>query len=390
MHNTTTLIGGLQPEKIVKKYGSPVYAYDGDLIRMRCRALFADFPGIDFSYACKANTNPEIVRLIAKEGFAIETVSPGEIAVARAAGVPASRITYTCGSITGEELVSVIRLGIRVHLDSLRQVEIVGKHFPGSEISVRLNQGIGAGAHPHVITGGPGSKFGIDIAHIPQLLKLAKKYRLRTTGLHQHIGSNILDARVFVRAMEVLCNTALQFPDLEHMDFGGGFGVPYKPQEKPLDLALLGKKTAATLAKFAKRYGRTPAFSFEPGRFLVAEAGNLLVTVVDIKRNPTKTFIGVDSGLNHLIRPAMYGSYHEILNATHPRAKKEKVTVAGNMCESGDVFAKDRPLAAPAYGDTLVIKNAGAYGYVMASRYNLRDLPKEILVSNKKAKIIRV
>lgn len=366
--------------KLLQTFGSPLYVYDASLIRAQCAKLKRAFPTFRLSYACKANTNLEIVRLIARQGFDIETVSPGEIAVARSAGVPFSRITFTCGNITEQELVSIVRKGIRVHLDSLTQVERFGKHFPERDISVRLNQGIGAGHHAHVITGGPDSKFGIDIAHLRKLKALAKKYRLRITGLHQHIGSNILDTKIFLRAMDVLFETALQFPDLTHLDFGGGLGVPYKPHEHPLALTKLGRAVGKRVSAFRKRYGQDVIMSLEPGRFLVAEAGSLLVTVTDVKKNPKKIFVGVDSGMGHLIRPAMYGSYHEIRNVTHPKNPVKRITIAGLYCESGDVLAVDRPLAMPEVGDILVIGNAGAYGFTMASRYNLRDFPAEVLI----------
>ena len=383
------LIGGISPARIAEKFGSPLYVYDGDAIRKKCKELKKSFPGMNLYYACKANTNPEVIKIIFSEGFGIETVSPGEIRVARKAGVPASKITFTCGSIDEGELVAVAKQNIRIYLDSLHQVEIFGKHFPGKEISVRLNQGIGAGHHAHVVTGGPDSKFGIDRAHIVQLKKLAKKYRLRITGLHQHIGSNILDIPIFLKAMSALFDTAFQFPGLAHLDFGGGLGVPYKPGEHALNMKMLGQKVKSVTSHFMKRYGKSVEMSFEPGRYLVAQAGHLIVQVNDIKRNPTKTFVGVNSGFNHLIRPAMYGSYHEIVNVTHPKNKREKVTVAGNLCESGDIFARDRILPAPELGDILVVKNAGAYGYAMSSDYNLRPKPREILVSKNKARMIR-
>lgn len=388
MNMNAYFVGGISPTTLLARFGSPLYVYDAKTIRARCRELKETFPDFRLSYACKANTNPAIVRLIAREGFDIETVSPREIKVARNVGVPVSRITFTCGSISEQELISIVRQGVRVHLDSLTQVERFGRHFPGKDISVRLNQGVGAGHHAHVITGGPDSKFGIDIAHIPQLQALAEKYQLRITGLHQHIGSNILDTRIFLRAMNVLFDTALRFPDLKHLDFGGGFGVPYTPGEKKLVLNELGRAVEKSAKVFTKRYERQVEMSFEPGRFLVAEAGSLLVTVTDIKKNPKKTFIGVDSGMGHLVRPAMYGSYHEIVNATHPRNPKRKVTIAGFYCESGDVFAKDRRLPMPELGDVLVIRNAGAYGFAMSSNYNMREKPAEVLVAKGKARRI--
>src|SRR3989344_534561 len=372
--------------RLMEKLQTPAYFYDGKVINTKCRELKKNFPGVNLYYACKANDNKEIIKLIARQGFGVETVSPGEISLARRAGVPYSRMTFTCGSINERELTAVIKKGIRVHLDSLHQVEIIGKNFPNSEISIRLNQGIGAGHHSHVITGGPDSKFGIDISHIPKLKGLVKKYNLKITGLHQHIGSNVPDAFTLVLAMKTLFKTALSFPDLKHLDFGGGLGVAYHPSDKKLNIKDFAKSAHKLKKVFIKKYGRNIEMSFEPGRYLVAEAGTLLVKVTDIKENPKKTFVGVNSGFNHLIRPALYGSYHEIINLNNRKGKKEKLTIVGNICESGDFFAKDRLMVKPKIGDTLAIKNAGAYGYVMSSDYNSRPKPKEYLKIGDKIK----
>ena len=240
---------------------------------------------------------------------------------------------------------------------------------------------MGAGHHAHVVTAGAESKFGIHPAHIPELKKIAKKYGLRITGLHQHIGSGgIFKASMLLKVVDSFLEVARQFPDLEHIDFGGGFGVPYAPGEGRLPLIELGKKMHGRVKKFAHAYGRPIEMSFEPGRFVVAEAGVLLARVTDVKRNPQRTFIGVDSGMGHLIRPMMYGAYHEIENISHPHKKRERVTVAGYYCESGDVLAKDRLLPMPEIGDILAIKNAGAYGFVMSSDYNLRPKPREVML----------
>jgi len=379
----------MKPKDLLEKYGSPLYVYDADVIHARCQELKKAFPGFALFYACKANTNPKIVELIHKEGFGIECVSPGEIEVARNAGVSIEAIAYTCGSIHEQELVDVANMGIRVHLDSLAQIEQFDKNFPGRDISVRLNLGIGAGHHKHVITGGPESKFGIDSANIDGLKKLAEKYKFRITGLHQHIGSNILDVDTFIQAMDVLFDAAKRVPELEHLDFGGGFGVPYEPDASRLDIEKLGAAVAERVKQFESETGRKLKMSFEPGRYLVAESGTLYVTVVDIKRNAEKIFIGVDSGMGHLIRPAMYGSHHAIENISRPNAKRETVTIAGYYCESGDLLAKDRELPMPEIGDILAIRNAGAYGYAMASDYNLRPKPAEILVDGKTISLVR-
>jgi len=373
---------------VARKFGTPMYLYDGKTIKRQCKKLKESLKGVDLYYACKANTNKEIVKLIYKQGFGIETVSPGEIAIARKAGVPISKITFTCGSIGENEIISVAKQGIRMHLDSLHQVEIFGKNFPDREISVRLNLNIGAGHHSHVITGGPDSKFGIEMEQIEDLKSLTKKYNLKIIGLHQHIGSNILEVKTLLQSIKILLKNALLFPDLKHLDFGGGFGVPYKTEEKKLDIKKFGQEFQKITSSFTEKYNKKIKMSFEPGRYVIAEAGYLLMEVNDIKRNKTKTFVGVNSGLNHFIRPALYGSYHEIINVSNPNGKKEKVTIAGNICESGDVFAKDRMIAKIKIGDILAIKNTGAYGYSMSSNYNSRLKPKEFLVLRNKIKQI--
>jgi diaminopimelate decarboxylase len=384
------MICKMQPEKLLERYGSPLYVYDAATIRKRCRELNKAFPDFQLYYACKANTNPEIVRLIHKEGFGIECVSPGEIALARGIGIPAKDITFTCGAISEKELVTVVQEGVRVHLDSLTQVEYFGKNFPGKDISVRLNHGVGAGHHAHTVTGGPDSKFAIDESQLDELRALAKKYSLRIIGVHQHIGSGgILKVETALEAIEAQLAVAIQFPDLQHIDFGGGFGVPYRPDEEPLNIDELGERVVSRVEKFQKEYGRKLELSFEPGRYLVAESGVLLVTVTDIKKNKKNTFVGVDSGMGHLVRPAMYDSYHIIDNVSRPFEKTTKVTVVGNYCESGDVLARDRLLPVPQIGDILVIRNAGAYGYAMSSDYNLRPRPAEILVSGNEVELIR-
>ncbi len=363
-----------------KKFGTPIYVYDRATIVKKCYELKSAFPEANFFYACKANTNPEIIKLIYKQGYGIETVSPGEIAIARKAGVPVSKIAFTCSNIDENELVSVAKQGIKMHLDSLRQVKIYGRNFPGKEISVRLNLHVGGGHHSHVITGGPESKFGIDISHINELKRLANKYKMRITGLQQHIGSNVLDTGTFLKGVKAMLKTALSFPDLKHLDFGGGFGVPYSPENKALDIKKLATQVKKELAAFNKIYGREVEVSFEPGRYLVAESGFLLAKVTDIKKHPSQTFVGINTGMNHLIRPAMYGSYHEILNISDLSGKKEKITLSGNICESGDVFAKNRLISRPRVGDILAITNTGAYGYAMSSNYNSRPRPKELFI----------
>jgi len=252
-----------------------------------------------------------------------------------------------------------------------------------------VNQGIGAGHHHHVITGGASSKFGIYHSQMDEAKRIAGKYNLTISGIHQHIGSNILDQSVFLRAMKAILDTAGKFGGLEYINFGGGLGVPYRPGERPLDMKKLGGRIVSVFEKFCKGYGSRPEMIFEPGRYLVCEAGTMLVKVTDIKQNPGKKFVGVDSGFNHLIRPTLYGSYHPILNAGNLRGKSEKVSIAGNICESGDVFASDRTMPKCREGDVLAILNAGAYGFAMSSNYNTRPRPAEVMASKGRSWVIR-
>jgi len=387
--NNKFYIGGASAEELARRFGTPLYVYDKKMILARAGELRRALPRANFHYACKANTNPEVLKIIRGAGFGVEAVSLGEVEIALRAGFKPKEISFTCSNVEVKELRVVAKRGIFIHLDSLGQLETFGRLKLGREVSLRVNQGIGAGHHSHVITGGPESKFGIDITQLGRARVLARKYGLKVTGLQQHIGSNVLEASILLRALRILLKTALNFPDLNTMDFGGGFGVPYWPGEKRLDIAEFGRTAQKELERFEHEYGRKIRVSFEPGRYLVAEAGTLLVTVTDIKENPSRTFVGVNSGFNHLIRPAMYGAYHEIVNASRVGGKKVKVTVAGNVCESGDVFAKDRMLSKCRVGDMLAILNAGAYGYTMASHYNSRPLPAEVLVNGNRVKIIR-
>ena len=268
-------------------------------------------------------------------------------------------------------------------------MEKYGRLNPGASVGLRINQGIGGGEHEHIITGGPHSKFGIYHTQVDEAKQIAKRHNISITGIHQHIGSGVLDAALFLEAMKALLSTARAFQNLQYLNFGGGFGVAYKPEEKQLNMKSLGSKIRDEFDKFCKTCDSEPFMIFEPGKYIVCESGVLLATVIDIKNNPHRTFIGVDSGFNHLIRPAFYGSYHKIVNASSMDGKQMTATIAGNICESGDVFAKDREITECKEGDILAITNAGAYGFAMSSNYNSRPRPAEVLVKNGKSRIIR-
>lgn len=385
------LWGGVSCETLAGRFGTPLYVYDESVIRDRARRLLAAFPypNTRLLYSAKANTNLAVLRALRQEGYGIDAVSPGEILLALHAGFSSRDILYTGNNQTDEELRFALDNGIAVNVDSLSALTRFGRLNPGGHVSVRINPAVGAGHHAHVITGGPDSKFGIWIDRREDIIKLAERYRLKIVGLHQHVGSGIRSAAVFCRAMSALLEVAVHFPDLEFLDLGGGLGVPYAPGQRRLNIARLGRTVSRRFAGFCRKYGRNLQLLLEPGRYLVAESGILLTRVNTVKSTPKHTFIGTDSGFNHLIRHPLYGAHHEIVNASRVRGRRKFVAVAGNICESGDLFTHGRSITALQEGDLVAVLNAGAYGYVMANQYNSRPRPAEVMVKCGRARLIR-
>jgi diaminopimelate decarboxylase len=349
----------------------------------------------------KANNNPAVVRTILDAGFGIECVSLGEVLLA--SKLSAKKILYTSNNVGDAEFSAVVALarkhgGIWVNCDSLQRL---GDMPAGSSCFVRVNGPVGGGHHDHVITCGPESKFGIPWEQIPDALKLAASRKVKIVGVHQHIGSGVREVERFRQAVEILLGVLRKnrFPDLEFVDFGGGIGVPYRPAEKHIDLTAFGAMLTSCFGSFCHAAGKELTLMLEPGRFPVAEAGYLLARVNTLKETPYgRTYAGVDSGFNHLVRPMMYGSYHHITNVTNPQGKERDYYVCGNICESGDIFTRgdsDDNRAAPRKlpeirrGDLLTFHNAGAYGHVMASEYNFRPRPAEVLLDGRKLVLTR-
>jgi len=386
-----------------KNFGSPVYVYDKATISERCRSLqdAITFPKKKMLYAMKANSNQAVVRTILAAGFGLDCVSLGEVKFAFELG--ADRVLYTNNNVADDEFNAVVKLAaesgkIWINCDSLQRL---GDLPEGAACFVRINGPVGGGHHDHVITCGPESKFGIPWEHVPDILKIVSARKLKLVGVHQHIGSGIREVEKFSQAMEILLSVLRQFklPDLEIVNFGGGVGVPYRPAETPIDLKAFGSMLSSNFSAFCKEARKDLTMVLEPGRFPVAESGYLVTTVNTIKETPyNKTFVGVDSGFNHLVRPTMYGSYHHITNLSNPDGAKKAYYVAGNICESGDIFtrgdsddnhAASRDLPEVRRGDLLVLHNAGAYGYVMASEYNMRPRPPEVLIDGKELTLAR-
>ncbi|MDP3953731.1 MAG: diaminopimelate decarboxylase [bacterium] len=382
---------GIGVNALAQKYDTPLYIYEAATIRKRYRELTdaIQYPYLKIHYAAKTNSNLAILRLLRQEGANVECVSKGSVLLALKAGFRPSQIVYTSNGVDEDELRFLIENKIWVNLDSLGQVEKWGQLNPNSKIGIRLNLEIGAGGHKHLKTGGPQSKFGIHMSQIHQVKALARKYGLTIAGVHQHIGSDILTPTPLIRAAKSLLKVAEQFANLEIINFGGGFGVSYKDQQKALDIRELGVQLDKILSRYTAIHRQEPTVIIEPGKYLLNEAGTLLAKVTDIKSNPGGTFISLNTGMGHLVRPAMYGAYHKIINASRVKGKNQEVIVVGNLCESGDVLGKDRLLNRPREGDLLAILTAGGHGFVMSSFYNARVRPAEILIDTGKARLIR-
>lgn len=384
-------IQGIDVVSLVKTYGSPLYVYDADKIISQVDLLKSAFSTVDLriKYATKALSNINILKLLKKAGTGADAVSIEEVLLCLHAGFSPNEIMFTPNSVGFEEIQQAVDLGVTINIDSIPMLEHFGT-FYGSQVPVciRLNPHILAGGNAKISVGHIDSKFGISILQLKHVLKVVEAYELNITGLHVHTGSDILDAEVFLKGAEILFDAAREFPNLRFLDFGGGFKVAYKPGDIATDILDVGVKVSKAFQEFCQSYGRELEIWFEPGKFLVSEAGVLLTKVNLIKATPASTFVGVDTGLNHLIRPMMYDAYHSVVNVSRIEGPERVYTIVGYICET-DTIAADRKLNEIQEGDILAIKNAGAYGFSMASNYNSRLKPAEILIKDGKAHVIR-
>lgn len=379
--------------ELAEKYGTPLYVYNGDLVVKRYRELFdfIDFPGLKILYAMKANYNYHILRLLEKENAFLDTVSPGEVLLALRVGFTPDRILYTANNMTDDEMFFVKELGVLFNIDSCSRLEKYGKAFPGNEVCLRFNPDVMAGFHENVMTGGAITKFGILPDELERVLDIVEKYDLKVVGLHEHTGSGLYDENKVYKSMKNLLSiaTSTNFPHLRFIDFGGGFAVPYRPDETKIDYGKFGNNIKTIFTGFCSDYGRDLELYFEPGKYLVAESGYLLIEANTVKDNRGRLIVGTNSGFPQLIRPTYYGAYHHITNLTNPHGVPEKYDVCGNICETGDVFAKQRDLPEIREGDLLAIGNAGAYCYSMGGVYNLRPMPAEVFFYHGRAELSR-
>lgn len=396
MENTIDFWGMESPQALLEKYGSPLYVYNENILRKRCRELksLISYPNFVVDYSMKANSNPALLRILREEGVEVDAVSAGEIYIAEKAGYTPDELFFVCNNVSAEEMQYALDRGIRISADSLSQLEQLGQLAPHSKVAIRVNPGVGAGHHAKVITAGKATKFGIDSHMVNEIKEICSKYDLTLSGINQHIGSLFLDDTHFLESIHALFDFCRNFPDLDFIDFGGGFGIPYRTEENRLDLKKLGASLDSFIQQFIQEYGKKVQFRIEPGRYLVAETSSLLGTAFSQKENGSTHYIGTDIGFSVLMRPILYDSYHEIevyrngVKVTD--TEKEDVTIVGNICESGDILAKNRALPAIQQGDTICVRDAGAYGHSMSSNYNSRLRPAEVLITaDGNSKLIR-
>ena len=398
--NSTDFFKGNDPEAIASKYGTPVYVYNEEIIRKSMETVEGVITKYPYTanYSVKANTNIEILKLALDEGLNCDAMSPGEISLLLKAGFPPEKIFFVSNNVSAEEMQFAIDKGVMVSLDSLDQLDRFGQINPGGRCAVRINPGVGAGHLEKVVTAGKKTKFAIAEEDIDKIFEIADKYDLKIVGINQHIGSGFLDPTPYIDAVTNLLRIADRFENLEFIDFGGGYGIPYHKldDEKPFPMEDFKTKLEPVLDEFVGRYGKAPLFKSEPGRYCVAEGSVILSRVQAIKTNSGIKYVGCDTGMNTLIRPAMYDSYHDIEVIRNGKvvdrdgnADMETVNVSGPICETGDLIAKGRLLPKAQTGDLLAILDTGAYGYSMASSYNSRPRPAEVMIT-REGKVVQI
>jgi len=391
VNNQQFEIQGVSLLGLTKEYGTPLYVYDGQKILDQVSKLKQAFSTVDLKikYATKALSNINILKLMKKAGTGVDAVSIEEVMLCLHAGFEAQDIMYTPNCVSFDEIQKAVELGVMINIDNIPMLEHFGSVYADRiPICIRLNPHILAGGNAKISVGHIDSKFGISILQLKHILKIVEVQNLKVIGLHVHTGSDILDAEVFLKGAEILFDAAREFKDLTFLDFGGGFKVGYKIGDIATDIMEVGEKVSAAFQDFCQEYGRNLEIWFEPGKFLVSECGYLLVNANVIKSTPASTFVGVDSGLNHLIRPMMYDAYHGVENISRLDGPERIYTIVGYICET-DTIAADRKLKEIKEGDILAIKNAGAYGFSMSSNYNSRLRPAEVLILNGKHHLIR-
>ena len=377
--------------EIAETYGSPVYVYDAHKIESQYKRLtnaFREVSQLKIHYAAKALTNISVLKFVSKLGAALDTVSVQEVQLGLKAGFAAENIIYTPNGVSLSELEKVAALGVQINIDNLDVLEQFGSKYPETPVCIRINPHVMAGGNSNISVGHIDSKFGISIHQMPLLLRIVENTQMNINGIHMHTGSDILDIEVFLHASEILFEAAKQFKNLTFIDFGSGFKVSYKAHDFETNIEELGEKLSHRFNLFCENYGRPLTLAFEPGKFLVSQSGYFLTKVNGIKQTTSTVFAQVDSGFNHFIRPMLYGAQHHIENISNPEGKPRFYSVVGYICET-DTFANNCHINEIKEGDVLAFHNAGAYCFMMASNYNSRYKPAEVLWYNGGSHLIR-
>ena len=376
---------------LAEQFGSPLYVYNAEKIQSQYNRLTKAFSKVNklrINYAMKALSNVAILQLLKEMGSGLDTVSIQEVMLGLHAGYEPEKIFYTPNGVSLEEIEEVTAMGVQINIDNLSILEQFGTKYPEVPVCIRINPHVMAGGNANISVGHIDSKFGISVHQLPHLIRIVENTKMNIIGIHMHTGSDILDIEVFLYAAEILFDAAKNFKNLEFLDFGSGFKVPYKKDDIETDIEELGKKLSKRFNAFCTEYGKELTLIFEPGKFLVSEAGFFLAKVNVVKQTTSTVFAGIDSGFNHLIRPMFYGSQHHIENISHPKGKERFYSVVGYICET-DTFANNRKIAEIKEGDILSFRNAGAYCFSMASNYNSRYKPAEVLWMNGEGHLIR-
>jgi len=384
MNNNTLL-------EATKKFGTPIYVYNSEKIRAQYTRLtkaFKQVKKLQLNYAVKALSNISVLKYINKLGAGIDTVSVQEVLLGIKAGYVPEKIIYTPNGVSIEEIKEVSKMGVKINIDNLNTLEQFGNIHPEIPVCIRINPHVMAGGNSKISVGHIDSKFGISIHQIPLLLRIVENTNIRVNGIHMHTGSDILDTEVFIHATEILFQVAKQFRFLEFIDFGSGFKVPYHKGDNETNIEELGIKLSDRFNRFCEEYQKDLTLIFEPGKFLVSDAGSFLCSVNSIKQTTSTIFAQVDTGFNHFLRPMMYGSNHQIENISNPDGSERFYSVVGYICET-DTFATNKKISKISEGDILNIKNAGAYCFSMSSNYNSRYRPAEVFYIDNKLMLIR-
>jgi diaminopimelate decarboxylase len=384
----------MQPKELVAlaaTFGSPLFVYDAEKIHAQYKRLTNAFSKIErfrINYAVKALSNISILKLLKTFGSNLDTVSIQEVQLGLFAGFEPQQIIYTPNGVSFEEIEEVAQMGVQINIDNLSVLEHFGAKYPQIPVCIRINPHVMAGGNANISVGHIDSKFGISIHQMPHILRIVENTKMQINGIHMHTGSDILDIEVFLYAAEILFDAAKNFKTLDFLDFGSGFKVPYHKNDIETNIEEFGKKLTKRFLAFEKEYGRPLTLAFEPGKFLVSEAGFFLAKVNVVKQTTSTVFAGIDSGFNHLIRPMLYGSQHFIENISNPKGKERFYTVVGYICET-DTFANNRRISEIKENDILCFRNAGGYCFSMSSNYNSRYKPAEVLYKDGKGILIR-